>query len=91
MPVSSDPESEKEVYHDSSSTTSLWDSDGGISDIFRSLVNMASTSHVEDDREDTFESEELIQSDSDPWIKHLHTLRNTRFEQCVPHIEDKVT
>jgi len=29
-------------------------------------VNMISTSHLEDDREDSFESEELIQSDSDP-------------------------
>ena len=65
--VSSDPDSEKEVYHDSLSATSSWDSDVSIGNIFRSLsVNMTSTSHVEDDREDTFKSEELIQSDTDP-------------------------
>ena len=70
-PVSSDSESEEEVYHDSSSTTSLWDSDVSISDIFESLlVNMVSTSHLENDGEDTFKSEELVQSDSDPWIKY---------------------
>ena len=72
MPVSSDPESEEEDYHDNSSTTSSWDSDVSIGDIFKSLlVNMVSTSHLEDDEEDTFKSEELVQSDSDPWIKHL--------------------
>jgi len=43
-------------------------------------VNIVSTNHVEDDREDTFKSEELIQSDTDPWIKHLNTLWDTRFE-----------
>jgi len=51
----------KEVDHDSSSATSLWDSDVSIGDIFGSLsVNMVSTSHVGVDEEDTFESEELI-------------------------------
>jgi len=64
--VSSDSESEEEIYHDSSSVTSSWDSDVSVGDIFRSLlVNMVSASHLEDDREDTFELEELIQSDSD--------------------------
>jgi len=42
---------------------------------------MVSTNHLEDDGEDTFKSEELIQSDSDPWIKHLSTLCDIRFEQ----------
>jgi len=70
-PVSSDPESEKEVYHGSSSKTSSWDSDVSVSDIYKSLsVNIVSTSHSEDDGEDTFKSEELVQSDSDPLIKH---------------------
>jgi len=79
--VSSDPEFEKEVYFDSSLATSSWDSDVNIDNIFRSLsVNIVSTNHVEDDREDTFKSEELIQSDTDPWIKHLNTLWDTRFE-----------
>jgi len=35
---------------------------------------MVSTSRIEDDRENTFESEELIQSDSSSWIKHLNTV-----------------
>jgi len=52
---------------------------------------MVLTSHLEDDGEDTFEYEELIQSDSDSWIKHLNTLWATRFEQCEPPTEDKVT
>jgi len=54
-------------------------------------VNMISASHLEDDEEDIFNSEELIQSDSDPWIKYLNTLWDVRFEQCEPIIEDKVT
>ena len=65
-PISSDSRSEEEVYHDSSSATSSWNIDVSIGDIFGSLlVNMVSTSYLEDDREDTFKSEELIQSDSD--------------------------
>jgi len=54
-------------------------------------MNMVSTSHLEDDGEDSFEFEDLIQSDSDSWIKHLNTLRNMHFEQCEPPTEDKVT
>jgi len=66
LPISSDPKSKKEVYHDSSSAMSSWDSDVSISDIFRSLsVNMVSTSPFEDDGEDTCESEEFLQSGSD--------------------------
>ena len=43
-PVSSDSESKEEVYHDSSSVISSWDSDVSIGDIFESLsVNMVST------------------------------------------------
>ena len=46
---------------------SSWDSDVSVGDIFEGLsVNMVSTSHLEDDREDTFKYEELIRSDSDP-------------------------
>ena len=55
--VSSNQESEKKVYHDSSSATLSWDSDVSVDNIFGSLsVNMISTSHLED----TFESEELL-------------------------------
>ena len=68
------------------------DSDVSVGDIFESLlVNMVSTSHLEDDEEPTFEYEELIQSDSDPWIIHLNTLWDTWFEQHEPPTEDKVT
>ena len=42
---------------------------------------MVSTNHLEDG------DEEMIQSDTDPWIKHLNTLWDTRFE---PPTEDKV-
>jgi len=68
-PVSSDPESEKEVYHDCSSTTSSWDSDVSINAIFKSFsMNIVSASHLENEDEDTIEYEELIQSYTDPWI-----------------------
>jgi len=74
-PVSSDYESKEEIYYNSSSTTSSWDSNVSIGDIFGSLsVNMVSTNHLEDGGEDTFKSKEFIQSDYDPWIKHLNTL-----------------
>jgi len=73
-------------------STIIWDSDVSISDIFRSLsVNMVSASYLEDDGEDTFEPEELIQSNSDPWIKHLNTLWDTHFGQREPPTEDKRT
>jgi len=63
----SDFKSKKEVYHDSSLATSSWDSNVSVSDIFGSLsMNMVSASHSENDGEDTFDHEELIQSDSDP-------------------------
>jgi len=53
----------------------LWDLDVSVGNIFKSLsVNMVATSHMEEDKEDTFESKGLIQSDSDPWIKQLNTL-----------------
>ena len=41
---------------------------------------MVSTSRLEDDEEDTFKSEELIQLDSYPWIKNLDTLWDVRFK-----------
>ena len=59
--VSSDPESEKDIYYDNSLATSSWDSDVSVGNIFKSLsVNMVSTSHLEEDGEDTIESKELI-------------------------------
>jgi len=56
-----------------------------IGTIFRNLsVNMVSTSHLKE------EDEEMIQSDTDPWIKHLNTFWDINFEQCERPIEDKV-
>ena len=46
---------------------------------------MISTSHLED------EDEEMAQSDTDLWIKHLNTLWDSRFKQREPPTEDKVT
>jgi len=90
IPISSDSES-KEVYNDSSSTTSLWNSNVSVRVTFESLlVNMVSASLLEDDKENTTESEELVQSDFDPWIKHLNSLWDIRFEQCKLPTEDKV-
>ena len=62
-----------------------WESDVSVGNIFKELsVNMASTSYLED------QDEEMIQSDADPWIKHLNTHWDTRFEQREPPTEDKV-
>ena len=47
--------------------------------------------NLEDDGEDIIKSEELIQSDYDPWIKHLNTLSDVCFEQCKSPTEDKMT
>ena len=64
-PVPSASDSEEPSGHDHSSGTSSWESDVSVGNIFKALsVNMASTSHLED------EDKEMIQSDTDPWIKH---------------------
>jgi len=68
-PIPSTSESEESLYHSHSSGTSSWESDVSTGNIFRELsVNMTSTSHLEDG------DKEMIQSDTDPWIKHLNTL-----------------
>jgi len=85
-PISSTSESEESLYHYRSSGTSSWESDVSFDNIFKELsVNMISTSRPEDG------DEEMIQSDADPWIKHLNTLWDVRFEQREPPTEDKVT
>ena len=74
-PIPSASESEESLCHDYSSGTSSWESDANVGNIFGELsVNMISTSHLEDG------DEEMIQSDTDPWIKHLNNLWDTRFE-----------
>ena len=45
---------------------------------------MVSISHLKDG------DEEMIQSDTNPWIKHLNTLWEICFKQREPPIEDKV-
>jgi len=85
-PISSPSESEESLYHDYSSDTSSYESDVSIGNLFGELsVNMISTNHLED------RDEETIQSDIDPWIKHLNTLWDIRFEQREPPMEDKIT
>jgi len=85
MPISSDFESEKSLYHDHSLSTSSWESDVSLGTIFGNLsVNMVLTSHPKD------EDEEMIQSDTDLWIKYLNTLGDIRFEQHEPPTEDEV-
>ena len=77
---------EESLYHSYSSGTSSWESDVSVGNIFKDLpVNMVSTSHPKDGKE------EIIQSDTDPWIKHLNTLRDIRFEQRESPIEEKVS
>jgi len=84
-PIPSTSESEESLYHDHSSGTSSWESDVSVGGIFKELsVNMVSTSHPKED-------EEMIQSDTDPWIKNLNILWDIRFEQREPPTEDKVT
>ena len=77
--------SEESLCHDYSSVTSSWESDVSVSNIFREFsVNIVSASHLED------RDEETTQFDTDPWIKHLNALWDTRFEQREPPTEDKV-
>ena len=71
-PVPSASESEGSLYRNHSSGTSSWESDVNVGNIFREFsVTMVSTSHLEDG------NEEMIQSDTDPWIKHLNALWDT--------------
>ena len=85
-PIPSVSESEESLYHDYSSGTSSWDSDVSIGNLFGELsVYMVSASQLED------RGEEMIQPDTDPWIKHLNTLWDVRFEQRELPTEDKVT
>lgn len=80
-PVTSKSDSDELVYHDYSSNTSSWSSDASVGAVFRALsVNMVLTNHLEEDEDDG-----LLQSEDDPWIKHLNTLWDTHFEQHEPH------
>ena len=85
-PTPSASESKESLYHNHSSGTSSWESDVSVSNIFKNLlVNMVSTSHTKDG------DKEMIQLDTDPWIKHLNALWDICFEQREPPTEGKVT
>ena len=74
-PISSASDYEELLYHYRSLGTSSWESDVSVSNIFKEFsINMVSTSHPEDG------DEKMIQLDTDPWIKHLNTLWDIRFE-----------
>jgi len=76
-PIPLGSESKESLYHDQSSGTLSWELDISVGTIFEDFsMNMVSTSHLKDENED----EEMIQSDTDPWIKHLNTLGGIRFE-----------
>jgi len=84
-PIPSASEFEESLCHNYSSGTSSWESDVNVGNIFRELsVNIVSISHLED------RDKEMIQSDTDPWIKHLNALWDTRFKQREPPTKDKV-
>jgi len=86
-PIPSGSEYEESLYHDYSSDTSSWELDIRLGTLFEGLsVNMVSTSLLEDEDKD----EEMIQPDINPWIKHLNTLWDIRFEQREPPTDDKV-
>jgi len=79
-------ESEGSLHHNHSSGMSSWESDVSVDNIFKELsINMVSIIHPKDG------NEEMIQSDTDPWIKHLNSLWDIRFEQRKPPTENKVT
>jgi len=74
-PISSASEHEELLYHYRSLGTSSWESDVSVSNIFKEFsINMVSTSHPEDG------DKKMIHLDTDPWIKHLNTLWDIRFE-----------
>ena len=86
-PILSGSEFDKLLYHDHSSDTSSWESYISVGAIFEDLsVNMVSISHLEDEDRD----EEIIQSDTNPSIKHLNSLLDICFEQREPPSDDKV-
>ena len=85
-PIPSASKSEGSLCHNYSSGTSSWESDVSVGNVFGELsVNMVSINHLEDG------DDEMILSDTDPWIKHLNTLWDIRFEQYELPTEDNVT
>src|SRR4051812_47632347 len=78
------------VSRDYSSSTSSWESDVSIGGLFEGLsINMVSASPLED-LEDMECDDSLLEDDDDPWIHHLNTLWDIRFEQREPPTDDKL-
>lgn len=73
------------ICHNHSCSTLSGDSDYGIGVLFKGLmVNMASISHLDDDKD------RILQSKDDPWIKHLNALWDSHFERCEPPTDNKL-
>src|SRR3954465_13422333 len=88
--LSHGPTSFRIVSRDYSSSTSSWESDVSIGNLFEGLsINMVSASPLED-LEDMEYDDSQLEDDDDPWIRHLNTLWDIRFEQCEPPTDDKL-
>ena len=78
------------VSRDYSASTFSWESDVSIGGLFEGLsINMVSASPLED-LEDMECDDSLLEDDDDPWIRHLNTLWDIRFEQREPPTDDKL-
>src|SRR5438270_7132891 len=84
MPDQSDVDSNPLARYDHSSDTSSFSSDVSVGTLFEPVsVNMVSAQPEPDDDEI-----ELINTEDDPWIRHLNTLWDIRFEQREPPTDD---
>src|SRR3954468_4507332 len=78
------------VSRDYSSSTSSWESDVSIGGLFEGLsINMVSASPLED-LEDMEYDDSPLEDNDDPWIRHVNTLWDIRFEQREPPTDDKL-
>src|SRR3954467_14030432 len=83
-PDQSDVDSNPLARYDHSPDTSSFSSDPSIVTLFEPVsVNMVSAQPEPDDDEI-----ELINTEDDPWIRHLNTLWDIRFEQREPPTDD---
>src|SRR5204863_7116076 len=83
-PDQSDVDSNPLARYDHSSDTSSFSSDVSVGTLFEPVsVDMVSAQPEPDDDEI-----ELINTEHDPWIRHLNTLWDIRFEQREPPTDD---
>src|SRR3954471_11467914 len=86
MPDQSDVDSNPLARYDHSSDTSSFNSDISVGTLFEPVsVNMVSAQPEPDDDE-----MELINTEDDPWIRHLNILWDIRFEQRKPPTDDSL-